>query len=88
MKFEVKGSRQLFTITFLRHLRSKEFVRLFKMSLTPISRGKQSNDFNEPSTITVLQLFLVFLYFYGLSSWNSFLNSLEQLQLLFQFLTM
>ena len=58
----------LLAITFLRHLRSKQFVRQFIMSLTSIFKGKQSNDFNAPSTIKILlQLFLVFLYFYG---WN------------------
>ena len=38
------------------------------MSLTSISKGKQNNDFNAPSTIKIkilLQLFLVFLYFHG-----------------------
>ena len=34
------------------HLRSKWFVQLFHMSLTPIS--KKSNDFNEPSKIGML----------------------------------
>ena len=32
------------------------------MSLTSISKGNQSNDFNAPSTI---KIFLAFLYFYG-----------------------
>ena len=29
---------------FLRHLRNKQFVRQFKMPLTLISKGKQSNE--------------------------------------------
>ena len=36
------------------------------MPLTSISKGKQSNDFNAPSTTKILLWFcLVFLYFYG-----------------------
>ena len=67
MKYCNQNVSYLFAIAFLRYLRSKQFVRQFKMSLPSISKGKQSNDFNAPSLMQIiLWLFLVFFYLYGL----------------------
>ena len=68
IKRRVFKQSYLLAIAFLRHLRSK-------------SKGKQRNDFNVPSTIKILlQLFLVFLYFYDS------INQSELAQIDFSFL--
>ena len=41
-------------LLFSQHFNNKYFVWQFKTSLRPTSKGKQSNDFNAPSTIRIL----------------------------------
>ena len=59
-------------LLFLWHFHNKQFLRQFKMSLTSISQGKLSNNFNAPSTINILpQMFILFLFFYALKKTNN-----------------
>ena len=44
----------LMEISYLQNLRRMWFVLKHEMQLRSISKGKQANDFNAPSTINIL----------------------------------